>query len=57
MPEGLPGGGGGGGMIAFGIDPDIIHKPTRRVNAKMSQDIFELHNGVVPIASGSFYVN
>ena len=56
MPEGLPGG-GGGGMIAFGIDPDIIHKPTRRVNAKMSQDIFELHNGVVPIASGSFYVN
>ena len=35
----------------------VTHKPTRRVNAKMSQGIFELHNGVVPIASGSFYVN
>ena len=30
---------------------------TRRVNAKMSQGIFELHNAVVPIGSGSFYVN
>ena len=28
----------------------------RRVNAKMSQGIFELHNAVVPIGSGSFYV-
>ena len=30
---------------------------TRRVNAKMSQGILELHNAVVPIGSGSFYVN
>ena len=30
---------------------------TRRVNGKMSQGIFELHNAVVPIGSGSFYVN
>ena len=30
---------------------------TRRVNAKMSQGIFELLNAVVPIGSGSFYVN
>ena len=29
---------------------------TRRANAKMSQEIFELHNAVVPIGSGSFYV-
>ena len=35
----------------------VIHKPTRRVNAKMPQGIFELHNAVVPIGSGSFYVN
>ena len=35
----------------------VIHKPTRRVNAKMSQGFFELHNAVVPIGSGSFYVN
>ena len=35
----------------------VIHKPTRRVNAKMSQGIFELHNAVIPIGSGSFYVN
>ena len=30
---------------------------TRRVNAKMSQGIFELLNAVVPIGSGSCYVN
>ena len=30
---------------------------TWRVNAKMSQGIFELHIAIVPISSGSFYVN
>ena len=30
---------------------------TRRVNGKMSHSIFELHNAVVPIGSGLFYVN
>ena len=35
----------------------VMHKPTRQVNAKMSKGIFELHNAVVPIGSGSFYVN
>ena len=30
---------------------------TRQVNGKMSQGIFELHNAVAPIGSGSFYVN
>jgi len=30
---------------------------TRRANSVISQEIFDLHNAVVPIGSGSFYVN